>query len=456
MLAGPEVRQFGHSGMITELIDRGWHIIAAVSIIDDDIVNQLDPRVKLIPLIHEPLPENFHRLQKILDQAYQILESKKGKTKWIDASLHNTSTFRGRINNKVIEHLARWVSHSSRLYESLLKVEQNLEMKQVSDKWVETLKKWNINAVVVNAPRSEVIHPALTAAKKLGIPRLLFYHSIKDISGKGRLIHDFNSIGVWNTWMEKELIRQNQAMINPGVIRVAGCAHFDCVGREDILLPEERFRKMIGAAPSSRLLLYPAAVPWVVPDEGRYVWLMVKAIETGVLPKDIQIVIRTNPGDLSHYYENNFNSCKYVIVHKSDWRMEESRGWGFQRRSDMILFNSLLHYSSVCVGIPSTVTIECAISCLPVINIGFDLPDPRPPRSMKVFWNAEFYQEEVRHGVAILCENEKDLMEKINTALVAGKRKPQEYERYLSDFLGIMPHFSALKYVKMIEESVSE
>src|SRR5664280_191967 len=85
MLSGHEVRQFAHSGMMTHLIDRGWNIVVAARIVDEDLANQLDSRVELIHLPKEALPGKFRRLQILLDRVHQILEHNEGKKKWIDA-----------------------------------------------------------------------------------------------------------------------------------------------------------------------------------------------------------------------------------------------------------------------------------------------------------------------------------------------------------------------------------
>jgi len=452
---GSEVRQFGHSGMIDNLINHGWHIIGAAEIVDADLANQLDPRVELIPLIHEPTPRILYRIRKLLDRSHQIFETKQGKSKWNYAP-EKSNSFRVMISNKIFELCARLVSHAPLFYKKLIKFEQYLEKCKISKRWLALLIERKIDSVIVNIPRSEILDPALIAAQELGIPRLLFYHTIKDIAANGRIIHSFSSIGVWNSWMKNELIRQNTSTLDPSVIHIAGCAHFDCVGRNDFLLSEDKFRKIIGANPTSRLLLFPASTPWVVPDEGRYIKLLVNAIKDGILPKDIQIVIRTNPMDLSEYISANFDNCPNVLIQKADWRMENNRSWNFQRRNDIVVYNSLLHYSSLCIGIPSTVTIECAISCLPVINLGFDLPGPVPlPGSMKAFWNADFYQDEVRYGVASLSESENDLISKINIALVTDKPKPQDYESFLSNILGILPPLSANKYFELIDHIVT-
>jgi hypothetical protein len=451
ILSGHEVRQFSHSGMIRQLLEKGFQIVVAARIVDEDLIDQFDPRVKFIPLIKIPLSPALHRIQKLLDRTYQIKESKLGKNKWIDQWKNQKISLKGKINSFFLGILSRIVISNENLYKRLIQYEKNLELRYVSQDWLKLLRDWNIGSIITNTPRSEILQPVLIAGKYLDIPRFLFYHSIKDIAGKSRLVHDFSSIGVWNNWMMDEVIRQNQSVINSEKVKVSGCAHFDCVGRDDLLIPEEIFRKKIGANPSSRLLMYPAAVHYVIPDQGRYIDMIINAVMNGNLPEDIQIVIRTNPMDLSDYFEKKFLDNPFVIIQKANWRMESQGGWNFQRYEDMLMFNSLLHYSSLCFGIPSTVTIECAISCLPVLNIGFDLVDPAPPQSMKVFWKAEFYQEVVRHGVAELCEDEKELIKKINYALNTKKSGYESYKNFLSEFFGVLPPYSSKKYIEIIE-----
>jgi len=252
------------------------------------------------------------------------------------------------------------------------------------------------------------------------------------------------------------LVRQNRAALDPQVIQITGCAHFDCVGRSDILLPEDDFRKLIGAKPGSQLILFPASAPWVVPDEARFVRLIVQAIENGILPEDIQIIVRTNPMDSSDYFISEFPDNDRVIIQKANWRWESKQNWGFQRYEDMVFYNSLLHYSKVCVGIPSTVTIECVISELPVINIGFDLPGPKPlPGSIKAFWEADFYQNIVQNNVAKLANDPNDLLSMIRNQLSTSKSDNTQNQKFISSILGVLPHHSSEKYIEIINQVVS-
>lgn len=455
MLSGHEVRQFGHSGMISELLNRGMEVIVSSKIVDKDLVDQMDQRIKFFPLFQEQTSKKYHRIQIILDYLHEKKEEKIGKVKWIDEWKKPNLSLKKQINTVLLIVLNRFICNNNFVYKTLLKHENYLRRKENPEEWIKFLQQNNVNVIVSNTPRSELLQPALIAAEKLSIPCVLFYHSIKDTSTKGRINHPYNSIGVWNRWMKDEIIRQNPDMCDDKNVLITGCAHFDCVGQKKMLLSEVDFREEIRANKLSKLLLYPAAVNWVLPDQGKYVFMIIKAINDGRLPKNIQIVIRTNPMDNSNYFEEMFNGNPYVVIQKSDWRREKDSGWNFQRRKDLYLFNSLLHYSSLSFGIPSTITTECAISELPVINIGFDLADPRPPRSMISFWNAEFYQQEVRHNMAYLCTTEEDLIRQIREILSHKKSKTKdEYNDYFSEFLGVPPHKSAHEYVKIIENSI--
>lgn len=455
MPLGSEVRQFGHSGMISDLINMGWNVVIAAKIVDEDIKRQLDSRVKLIPLTQERLPKKYLRVQELLDRSHEIIESRKGKKNWRYLPAKQKKLL-GKAKSYIFNFLAKMISYSSFVYRALEKFEHRLQKEVASPFWLNLLREMQIDVVVVNVPRSDALLPILAAAKVLGVPTMLLYHTSKDVVANGRLNHDYDAIGVWNNWMKSELIRKNRNILDPQSIHVVGCAHFDCVGRTDILLPEDEFRELIGANSRSQLIFFPASAPWVVPDEARYVHLIVKAIENRILPEDVQVVVRTNPMDSSNYFNSEFLNNNLVLVQKPNWRWDSKQNWAFQRYEDTVFFNSLLHYSSVCVGIPSTVTIECVISGLPVINIGFDLPGPKPlPGSIRAFWEADFYQDIVRSNIAELAIDPNDLLSKIRDKLSIKKIDHHQSQKFVSMILGVPPHHSSEKYIELINRTVN-
>jgi hypothetical protein len=297
------------------------------------------------------------------------------------------------------------------------------------------------------------IAPGLAVAAAGGCRTVVTYHTWKDISAAGRLNHNFSAIGVWSETMKAELLQQNTD-IDPSTIKVVGCAHFDCVGRKDLLMPEQDVRKAIGAKPSSRLILFPASAPWVVPNEERYISIIFAAVATGRLSRDIQLVVRLNPMDNTNYLEDALkNISPEILITRPDWRWDKVSNWCFQRKTDLMLYNSILEYSVACVGIPSTVTVECSVADLPVINIGYDLPGPRPLNgSIRSFWDADFYKDVRDTGAAALANTPEEMIELIATACNDRNWMHLSRQQLLRAQLGIQPHYSVDITRKLIND----
>jgi hypothetical protein len=146
-----------------------------------------------------------------------------------------------------------------------------------------------------------------------------------------------------------------------------------------------------------------------------------------------------------------------VMVAKPNWRWDSKINWCFQRKDDLLLYNSLLHYASVCVGVPSTATVECAIANLPTVNIGFDLPGPPPSTgSLRAFWDADFYQEVRTTGAAFLANNPEELVSQIALAMRHRACGRENRHALVSAQLGVTPHQAASSAVDLLVQLAAE
>lgn len=451
---GSELRQFGHSGLFSRLLDSGWHVTVAAKVPDDDLKSQLDSRVQVTDLPLAGVGFGLGQLISILDKSHAERERRLGSSGWQY----------GRVAGRNWKQRALYASHrfwgkslsfSAAAHALASRCEAVAIRRLPSSPCVEFLRSTAPSVILLNVPRVDALLPLLSASQAHRIPALILYHTWKDVVAQGRLNFPFSHLGVWNDKMRTALLRQNPR-VSPENVSMTGCSHFQCVGRQDLLLPETEFRRTIGAQPDSKLILFPASAPWLVPEEERYIRLLKNGLASLKSAGGVQIVVRLNPMDGDGRLADVLNAdSPEVLVMKPDWRWDRQRNWCFQRRHDQVLYNSLLHYASACVGIPSTVTVECAVADVPVINIGFDLPGTVvQPGAVQKFWDADFYEDVRQSGAAKLAQTPGKFMAAVEEGLTNPDLGRESRKLLVKRQLGIAPHEAVEAAVRVLMETV--
>jgi hypothetical protein len=105
--------------------------------------------------------------------------------------------------------------------------------------------------------------------------------------------------------------------------------------------------------------------------------------------------------------------------------------------------------------VPSTVTVECAVADLPVVNIGFDLPGIVPLNgSIRTFWNADFYRLVRDTGAAALAETPDALVRLVARALADRAWGHTARAALVGRQLGVPPPGAAVAGAALIEAVV--
>ncbi len=442
MPLGSEVRQFGHSGLLSRLLDAGWRVVCVAKIIDDDLREQLDSRVELVDFPCGRLSASPARLSSLLDRAHALCRQRQGASTWAYVPL-KPGNWRQAAYFKLEGALAAMLSYTPPLFALSRMIERRLLRNMRVPGWQARFVGDRPSVLLVNVPRGGSVEPALVAAAQAHIPTVVLFHTWKDPDAIGRLTHYFDIVGVWNARMRQAVIEQN-AGLPQGRVRLIGCGHFDGIGQAPGPSQKE-LREHLGLNSQDSLLLFIASAPWVVPEEERYIEILWAAARKGVLPSDLQIVVRLNPMDATARLEQSLRNCwPGVKVLRPDWRWDAKRNWCFQRKADFTLYTALLRHSSVCVGVPSTVAVECALADLPMVNIGFDLPGPPCLNgSVEAFWNAPFYANVRRCGAAILARSPEDLVAAVRDCLTDRSIMRPDRQSLAQLELGVQPPHAA-------------
>ena len=418
---GSEVRQFLHSGIISELVKAGNKVFISAKLSIADEARKVDVSVIELPWYDPTYASSYlSRISKLLDLAF---EHKYKYKEW---------RYDNRIKKKNANSFLIQIATYGPIYYFLIAFERFLQEsgKFISKSWLNLLLYNNIDKVVTNAARNYPL--VFFAAQKLKIPTVILFHTNKDIYAQGRLFFHFKKYGVWNQEMANELMSYN-SFIKKQDIEVIGCAHFSYLAKNEQTMRSFQISNTLNIDNKRNfLILYTAADPRVILNEILYVKDICESIEMSGI-SNYRIFVRTNPMDFSNDWESIKNDKVFVLRPK--WFYDPKAHFNYTMYEDLEEFSSLLKLCHVCINIPSTVTVECAITNLPVINICYNNESNKGCDILK-FWNALFYKNVIKYGAAIPAHSKHELRAHLEN-IANGHHIYDNQKLYLNSELGV-------------------
>ncbi|MDP1571551.1 MAG: hypothetical protein Q8L86_16275 [Vicinamibacterales bacterium] len=218
--------------------------------------------------------------------------------------------------------------------------------------------------------------PLMRTARRRGVRSLVIDASWDNFTNKLLPVRQADRLVVWNDIIKAQAVTLHG--YHPDAIRVTGAPQFDPHFRTEVRTPREAFFSRIGADPARKLIALTTTPPSLYPHHAHVLRTLAAAIEAGTLG-DAQVLVRLHPRDEVEAYRE-FEGTPHVIVEKPfrdtvavadglavDVMPEHQRHLG-----------DTLHHADVVVNVASTISIEACIFDTPVVNIGFDGPEPSP------------------------------------------------------------------------------
>src|SRR3989338_8399574 len=155
-------------------------------------------------------------------------------------------------------------------------------------------------------------------------------------------------------------------------IIIAGMPHFDYYFMEKPCA-REAFFKRVGGDPAKRLILFAAIGKSFTDTEWQDAQIIADAIEKGLLPRDLQILVRQHPNPAAFMIKGGLRSSPHILFDIPGIRLPAGDSVSEEMPfEDMMHLLNTLFYSDVVVTTQSTMSIDAAAFDKPVINICFD------------------------------------------------------------------------------------
>jgi hypothetical protein len=257
--------------------------------------------------------------------------------------------------------------------------------------------------------------PLLGRADRAGVPAIAVDLSWDHFTTKTAPLRRVAALAVWNSSMKRQAVAIHG--YRPEQVTVAGVPQFDLYSDRGCLDSRQQFCRRIGADPDRKLLALTTIPPVLYRHHDRVIERLLDEIERGSFGP-AQLLVRVHPRDDLEPYRR-FECRPNLIVEKPFRTGRVAEGsvvdpTGEDRRH---LANTLTH-SDVIVNVASTIAIEAAICDTPVVNIGFDGPDPRPPLdSAARYYRYDHYRPLVEAGAVRVATHPDELVSLVRNYL---------------------------------------
>lgn len=242
------------------------------------------------------------------------------------------------------------------------------------------------------------------------------------------------SVGLINSWdkitsrgmvrlLPEKLVVHNELIKNDAIeyldmfsddVVVTGIPHFD---NFVFSKPNARnvFFEAIGADPERRLLLFCPLGKSFSSLDVKYINLLSKIREKGLIPKDLRIIVRFPPNDDVEL--DGLENKDDLIFERPGRRFGKERGLDWDMNSDdaQRLLDTLF-YSSLVVCSPSSISIDAAFFDKPVINICFKEDDDARGH-INDYYKMTHYKKILDTRGVRLVHNQEDLIYWVNNYL---------------------------------------
>jgi hypothetical protein len=271
----------------------------------------------------------------------------------------------------------------------------------------------------------------IRCAHRHNIRTLSIIPSWDNLTSKGIIGVKPKFLSVWNTIMKDEALKLYN--FHESNVFVNGALQFDVYFKKFSEHKYLNILKNIGLDINKPFIVIGTITPLYFPHNFEVVKILNEAVNTGKLPKNLQIVVRLHPQVIrdSVYGENLSQYHSYASLNKRiKLSIPKILSWGGispPDSEDSLVLKALLKYCNVCIIPASTLAIDACLLNAPVIGIGFDgLQEKLYKNSIRRMYNFTHYSKLISLGGITIAENTSSLIVEIKKYLKDKSRHSEQ------------------------------
>ena len=402
--SGSEIRIFIHSGLLSVLIEQKHEVVILYERMPIAVRELILKNCPKVVLRNISFTSEKRRTQNVISSFLDHL--------WVERQSH-VWVYKDSEKN-IISTASKLIKRVGFIENLMLKVESALITRFKNTNFFAEVKSFNIDKFLVTSSHYHMAPDILSAGVKLHIPIHLIYHSYKELFAEGRHRIRFDKVGVWSDEMRRDFLQRHESQVN--VFAIGSVQFLPFISKIDV---------------GHRSILYISAGKAV---RNEYL-VILKLHEMCKAFPSHDFIVRINPMDLESDLIPilNENGIKYQVP---KWLHDKGTGQNLQLTDDLQNYRELLSSCTVCISIPSTISVECALMEVPIINIIDDLVDFSTTSntfSISDYWNSAFYRHFKEKKFVFGCKSYQEIEERLNVVVSHNMQYNFRIEEYLSD-----------------------
>lgn len=252
-----------------------------------------------------------------------------------------------------------WFSHL------LLRCFQTLELGVPTNRRIDDFITDHAPDVVLVTPLVNVASiqvEYVKSARRLGIPTGVCVASWDNLTNKGLIRIEPDSIILWNEIQKREAVEMHGMPADKIVI--TGAQRFDEWFEQQPSLPRTDFLRRAGLPVDRPYVLYLCSSPFIAPDEVSFVaeWIQELRTHGTAAVREASILIRPHPQNAGQWRDADFSRFERVSI----WPRQGANPVSTTSRAD---FFDSIYYSAAVMGINTSAQIEACIIGRPVLTL---------------------------------------------------------------------------------------
>lgn len=343
---------------------------------DDDTLEHIEKKISIdtcveIPIYKESIKEKFCR--EIVHLSRLKFNAKKVNNPTIlKFWKKGHKSFKLKLFYKIVELIANFI----RSYTSIIKVENYYERALARNPFYDQLKillqEHRPDMIFCTHQRALKAPTIFKVARDLDIPSNTVIYSWDNLP-KARLALKADSYFVWSNYMKNEL-----ELFYPEIpsdrIKVTGTPQFEFYNDPKNIIEPDTFFRQYGLDPTKKIVCFSGDDVKTSPYDPNYLDDVAGAIKENELDKELQLVFRRCPVDISGRYDWVIKKYPNIIIEIPPLWNFNSEIWSavYPTYDDVKLLVSLVYYGDLVINLGSTMAFDFGMFQKPCIFINYD------------------------------------------------------------------------------------